>query len=82
MSDFVIGLIRTYVPIAVGFVISFLVANQWVDDETGAQVVAQISAGVTALLSAIYYTAIRLLAERWPWFGSLLGVNVAPKYNE
>lgn len=82
MSDFVIAQIRTYVPIAVGFVLSLLVARGVIDEGTSAEATAAIASGLTAVLSGAYYFAVRALAERWPFFGSLLGVNIAPKYGE
>lgn len=78
MSDFVIGLIRTYVPIAVGAAVSFLATKGFaLDAETQAGAIVAL----TGLLQAGYYTGVRLLAERWGFFGVLLGVNKAPTYS-
>lgn len=79
MNDFFIGLIRTYTPIAVGAALSWLI-TLGVELEPETQAAAVIA--LTGILQAAYYTLVRLAAERWPWAGSLLGVNIAPKYNE
>lgn len=79
MNDFVIGLIRTYVPIGVGALIAWLVTlGVNIDAETQA---ALVIAG-TGVLQAVYYTVVRVVAERFPWVGALLGVNKAPTYSE
>lgn len=82
MSDFLVSQIRTYVPIAVGFVIAFLVSNGVLDESTGQEATIAISTGLTAIASALYYFGVRLAAERWPWVGAFLGVNKAPTYGE
>ena len=79
MSDFVIGLIRTYVPLLVGVMLSWLVS---LGVNFDASVEAGLIAALTGLLSGLYYTIVRLLAEKWPGVGILLGVNKAPVYNE
>jgi hypothetical protein len=79
MSDFVVGLIRTWVPIVVGAVVSWLVTLGVSFD---AATEAGLITGLTGLLIGVYYTVVRLLAEKWPWFGYLLGVNKAPSYYE
>jgi len=80
MNDYVIGHIRTYVPIAVGFVLTWLARELGIviDENTEANLVL----AVAGLVSAIYYGAVRALAEKWPWIGSLLGKNKAPTYFE
>jgi hypothetical protein len=79
MSDFVIGLIRTYVPIVVGVLLSWLVSLGLNLDPS---VQAGLISALTGILTAVYYTAVRFLAEKWPGAGILLGVNKAPAYNE
>jgi hypothetical protein len=82
VSDFVIGLIRTYVPILVGAVIGWLISQGVLDPDAGAAAEAGLITAITAVAQGVYYTAVRLLAEKWPWIGSLLGYNKAPAYNE
>jgi len=79
MSDFVIGQIRTWVPIGVGVFLAWLVS-------LGIQLDASVEAGLipalTGLLGGLYYLLITTLAKKWPGVGILLGVNKAPEYSE
>jgi len=77
MSDFVVSLIRTNVPIAVGAFSSWLVSLGLVVPE-GAEVPLTIA--ITAFAAAGYYAAARWLENRWPAFGYLLGSKAAPTY--
>ena len=77
MSDFVVSLIRTNVPIAVGALISWLVSLGLVVPE-GAEVPLTIA--ITAFAAAGYYAAARWLEKRWPAFGYLLGSKATPTY--
>ena len=81
-SDWVISQIRTYVPMIVGAVISWLVVQGIVDEQTGQNLLVAWTSALTAAFGALYYFLVRLLAEWKPWFGVLLGVNKAPAYNE
>ena len=76
MSDFIIAQIRTYVPMAVGAALAWLL--QFGLDLY--EVEAQATVLIVAVLSALYYFAVRLLAEKWPSVGILLGYNKAPVY--
>lgn len=79
MNDFFIGLIRTYTPIVVGAALSWLVTK---GIELDAETQAAAIIALTGLLQAGYYTVVRVVAQRFGWAGALLGVNIAPKYNE
>ena len=80
MTNFFISLVRTYVPIAVGSVISFLVVNYGlVVDES---ITAQLVAGLTGLIIAGYYLLARLLERKFPALGVLLGSTQKPVYVE
>ena len=80
MTNFLISLIRTYVPIAVGSVISFLVVQYgFVIDES---ITGQLVAGLTGLLIAGYYLLARLLERKFPQLGFLLGTSAVPVYVE
>lgn len=70
--------IRTFVPIAVGYVLSWAF-RRWgfILDEGSTQLAAQ---SLTALLTAIYYFVIRALERVSPAFGWLLGLATQPKY--
>lgn len=77
MSDFVISLIRTYVPIGVGAVAAWLAT-------LGIDVTGEAAAGlvifITALLQGLYYLVVRLLETKWPAVGALLGKKSEPIY--
>lgn len=77
MSDLIISIIRTFVPIAIGSAITWL-ATKGVDVDENTK--ANIIAGVTGLVSAIYYGVVRLLEEKWGAFGYLLGSPKKPTY--
>ena len=77
-SDYLLSLVRTWVPVAVG---SALV---WAGRRWGIVLPEDLSAQatvlVTALVVALYYAAVRALEMRWPVFGRLLGRAVPPSY--
>ena len=77
MTDFILSLIRTVVPIIVGSVVGWLGARG-IDVEPEA--VGALTAGIGALAGAIYYAAARWLEQRWPILGHLLGPAQAPVY--
>lgn len=80
MTNFLISLIRTYVPILVGSLISFLVVNYgFVVDES---ITAQLVAGLTGVIIAGYYLLARVLERKFPHFGFLLGTGAVPVYVE
>jgi len=80
MNDFFTSLIRSYVPLIVSSVGAFFAAR-------GAKLDDQAIAGLTAVLSglfyAIYYGLVRLF-EKYvsPKFGWLLGYPKAPSYQK
>ena len=76
MSDFLIAQIRTYVPMAVGAALTWLL-NYGLDITS---VEGEAVRVMTAALSAVYYFLVRWGAEKWPQLGILLGVNKAPEY--
>lgn len=80
MNNFVTSLIRTYVPIAVGAIVSFLVTS-------GIEIDANAQLGLvtflTAVLQGAYYLAARLLEKKFPSIGGLLlGSSKKPEYTE
>lgn len=77
VSDFVVSLIRTNVPILVGGFIGWLV-SLGVTVPEGAE--APLTAALVAAGSAGYYLVARALEKRWPFFGYLLGSKAAPSY--
>jgi len=77
LNNQLIGLIRTWVPIAVGGVFSWLATQGLaLDGKTQAGAIVAL----TGLIQAVYYTLVRLLEAQWPAAGWLLGKASAPKY--
>jgi hypothetical protein len=69
MNPLAINMIRTYVPVGVGAVVSWLAARGiHVQPDQAAWAVASM----TAVFSAAYYTIVRVLEERWPVIGNVL----------
>lgn len=79
MSDFLLSLIRTYVPIAVGGVLGYLTAKGINIPE---EVQVQASIALTGLITALYYGIVRALETRWPKIGVLLGSTKTPEYTK
>lgn len=81
MTNFITSLIRTYVPIIVGSLLSYLVVNYgFVVDPTIAN---QLVAGLTGFIIAAYYALARLLERKFPQLGGLLlGSTAVPVYVE
>lgn len=79
MNDFVTSLIRTYVPIAVGAVVSFLL-TKGIELDANAQL--GLVTFLTALLQGVYYLVARLLEQKFPQLGFLLGSTKKPEYTE
>lgn len=78
MTNYAISLIRTYVPIGVGFFASWLAARTGIVIDESSQ--AGLILGFGGLLTAIYYGIIRWLEPRFPPLGWLLGLAKAPGY--
>lgn len=78
MSNFITSLIRTYVPILVGAIASYLLSKGLeLDPETQAGLIIAL----TGALQALYYYVVRMLERKVnPEFGKLLGVASKPKY--
>lgn len=79
MNDFITSLIRTYVPIAVGAVASYLL-TAGIELDANAQL--GLVTFLTALLQGVYYLAARLLEQKFPQLGFLLGSAKKPEYTE
>lgn len=78
LSNFVISQIRTYVPVLVGALLTWLASSLHVVIEPSSQ--AGLVALCVALLSAGYYALVRLLEHWRPSLGVLLGVPARPVY--
>lgn len=80
IRDQLAALIRTYVPIGVGFVLTLLARKYGVIiDDT---ISTSLTTGLAALVAAIYYAAVKLLEAKFPKVGWLLGFAVAPSYTK
>jgi hypothetical protein len=70
MNDYVVSLIRTWVPLGVGSGLT------WLATETGIVLDEQTSTlattGAVALVTALYYTGARAVEQRWPRTGRAL----------
>lgn len=83
MNSLVLGsvvpsLIRTYVPVGVGALLSLLVTTGVLPTPLPEDAAAGVVTAVTAVGIGAYYTLVRLL-ERWkPGFGVLLGSTQQP----
>lgn len=73
-----ISYIRTWIPMAVGALLTWLSTshNIVVDEATSAALIA----GFSGLVSAIYYGVVRILEKVHPAFGYFLGVPKQPAY--
>lgn len=77
MHDLIVSVIRTWVPILMGSIFTYAAtAGIEIDDVTRVNLIA----GLTGLVSALYYFVARLLENKWPAFGLLLGIRKTPKY--
>jgi len=77
MPDFLLSLVRTYVPIAVGALATWL-ASIGLDIDTDTRTGLVVAA--TGIITAAYYLLARLLERHVPAFGLLLGARTAPTY--
>lgn len=78
MSATIVSLIRTWTPVAVGTLVSWLLTlGINLDPDTQAGLIA----GLTGVLIAAYYGIVRVLERRWPWVGVLLGSTAQPEYS-
>lgn len=79
VRDQLASLIRTWVPIGVGFALTLLARKYGiVIDDT---ISTSLTTGLAALVAAVYFAVVRALETRWKPLGWLLGLAVAPKYD-
>lgn len=75
------SIIRTLTAYLVGWLLSLgVVQAVGFTEEQLSWVVVVVLTGGSAVLTSLYYTAVRLLEQRWPAFGWLLGRKGAPIY--
>lgn len=76
LSNYVISVIRTVVPLAVGWVVARLVmAGVDVSSES-------LEMALVSVLSGAWYALARALELKFPWAGVLLGYKTAPTYTQ
>lgn len=66
------SLIRTVIPAVIAWLISKGVLPEGMAADTQGLIELVVFAG--------YYTLVRVLEEKWPWFGWLLGFKGTPEY--
>jgi hypothetical protein len=70
MNDYVVSLIRTWVPLAVGSALTWLATRTGIVlDEQTSTMANTLAVG---LVTAVYYTAARAVEQRWPRTGRAL----------
>jgi hypothetical protein len=76
VNDTIVSLIRTWVPVAVGAVVAWVVRKLgWVTPDT-----TELATAFTAIVIAAYYALARWLEKKWPVLGVLLGIPKQPAY--
>lgn len=78
MNDQLIAYIRTFTPIVVGFVLTWLAETLGIviDAESSSELVATVQAALTAG----YYALVSAFARKFVWLGWLLGYPTKPTY--
>lgn len=79
MNNYLVSLIRTYVPIGVGLLLTWVAATTHIVISEHSRAV--LVAACVAVLSAAYYALVRLLEKRVPQLGVLLGAIAQPAYS-
>lgn len=80
LNNFVISQIRTYVPILIGGVISWL-ATIGLNIDASTQ--SGLIVAMTGVLQAVYYFIARIVERKYPSAGSyLLGSDAKPTYTK
>lgn len=76
----IVSLIRTIVPVAVASGLTWLgMKTGFVLDENTS---AQVAIAATGAAVSLYYGVVRVLEQRYPWFGVLLGSMRQPTYKK
>jgi len=78
-GDTIPSLIRTWVPLAVAWLVGFL-ASLGIQVDDGTQ--AALASAIGAIVAGAYYAAVRWAEQRWPWVGRFLGSAKQPTYVE
>lgn len=74
--DFGAALIRTVVPYVTAFIVAKLAENGIAADT------AEVNAAVVTIGGSLWYMLVRILEQRWPKAGWLLGSPKTPIYSK
>lgn len=77
LSDTAIAAIRTFVPLVVGSLISWLLTMNVVLD---AATEASLTTALTAIVTAVYWSVVTWASKKLPILGWLLGYPSTPTY--
>ena len=67
--------VRTLVPVAVGQIAAYLAT---IGIELPDDVMAAVTVILGFIITAIWYTVVRFLEQKWPWIGVLIGWAATP----
>ena len=76
IGDVLIGIVRTVVPAAVGTLLAWLGSKGLDLTQYG----NAVNAWLVPVVIGLYYTLARLLEQKWPVFGLLLGAKKPAVY--
>jgi len=77
MSNFIIAIVRTVIPIIVGWAVGLLAT---INIPIDADIQAALIVSLSTLTASLYYVTVAALERRWQPFGWLLGVARHPVY--
>jgi hypothetical protein len=83
MNDYMVSLIRTWVPVGVGAALTWLATEAGIVLDENTSAMGAVFA--VALVTAAYYALARAVERAWPVAGSVLvalGIAKAPTYPE
>lgn len=75
-KDYSVSVVRTVTPLLVGLIIGVIGTEIAGLDE------ASLTPVISAVVAAVYHAAVRLLEEKYPKVGVLLGWKSAPTYSK
>lgn len=79
MQNLINSFTRTYSPIIIGALVTWLITlGIELDLETQAGLVIAL----TGVIQAVYYAIVRLIEEKHPKIGVLLGKAITPEYKK
>lgn len=68
------GVLRTVTPFVTVYIVAWLTDNNIAADST------QVNAAVVTIGGSLWYSVVRILEQRWPKAGWLIGSPKAPVY--